>query len=267
MITRIRYRDKKRQTEEQAIVTIQSIFKGLKQRKLFLKKRNAILKIQGTVLAIQFTNAFKNTREQVVKCQMFIKRNLAMRKFYEERNKRKKLDENLAQINSLIKLHNIEANSFKYEDSDSRRSFKDYEVDEVKKREKDEAFIGNVQEELRRLLDENKKLHQQLQRKENDEFGEETKVGHLKEIEKNLGPNSYQLDGMLDELSRNVKRMAIDTKNSRKLPIKIQHPYQYSRWDSINDPYNVVENVLKDDDTLYKSLTPDIDLTLNHGRK
>lgn len=266
MITRLRYHRKKEKTEEDAIITIQKIFKGLKQRKLFLKKRNAIQKVQATVLAIQFKNAYQKTREHVVKCQMYIKRNLAMRKFYEERNKRQKLEENLTQINSLIKMHNIEASTFK-EDSDSRRTFEDYELNEVRRRDGEQLYDTNVHEELRKLLEENKRLHQQLQTRENSDYSEETKVGRLKEIEKNLGPNAYQLDGMLKGLNEDAKRVADNIKNSQKLPIKIQHPYQYSKWDSINDPYNVVDNVLKDDETIYKALTPDIDLTLNHGRK
>lgn len=29
------------------------------------------------------------------------------------------------------------------------------------------------------------------------------------------------------------------SKLSKTLPIKIQHPYHYSKWDAINEPYNV----------------------------
>ena len=45
----------------------------------------------------------------------------------------------------------------------------------------------------------------------------------------------------------------------------MQHPYQYSKWDSIHEPYNVVENVLKDDESVYKALTPQLDFTLSGG--
>ena len=47
--------------------------------------------------------------------------------------------------------------------------------------------------------------------------------------------------------------------------MKIQHPYQYSKWDSIHEPYNVVENILKDDESVYKALTPDLDVTVAQG--
>ena len=45
----------------------------------------------------------------------------------------------------------------------------------------------------------------------------------------------------------------------------MQHPYQYSKWDSIHEPYNIVENVLKDDESVYKALTPNLDFTLASG--
>ena len=54
-------------------------------------------------------------------------------------------------------------------------------------------------------------------------------------------------------------------KDANPLPIKIQRIYQYSKWDAIHEPYNVVENVLRDDESVYKALTPDLDFTLDKG--
>ena len=45
----------------------------------------------------------------------------------------------------------------------------------------------------------------------------------------------------------------------------MQHTYTYSRWDTIHEPHNVVENVLKDDESVYKALTPDLDFSLDHN--
>ena len=59
---------------------------------------------------------------------------------------------------------------------------------------------------------------------------------------------------MVEDLKTNIKRINQQAKNSISLPIKIQHVYQYSKWDSIHEPYNVVENILRDDDTQYKAL-------------
>ena len=68
---------------------------------------------------------------------------------------------------------------------------------------------------------------------------------------------------MVNQLKDNLKRVAKQAKMAMPLQIKMQHAYQYSKWDAIHEPYNVVENVLKDDDTVYKGLTPDFDITLD----
>ncbi len=45
----------------------------------------------------------------------------------------------------------------------------------------------------------------------------------------------------------------------------MQHPYTYSKWDSIHEPHNIVENALVDNELLYKGLTPDFDLNLSNN--
>lgn len=80
-----------------------------------------------------------------------------------------------------------------------------------------------------------------------------------------LGDKYNELPTMVNELTENLKRVAKMAKQAVPLPIKMQRIYQYSRWDAIHEPYNVVENVLKDDDSVYKALTPSIDLTLDRG--
>ena len=266
-VTKSRYNRRKQKTVEEAALIIQSIFKGLKQKKMFKKIKKHVMKIQAKVLAIQFQKAFLNTKAHVTSCQMYIKRNLAMKWFDNLRNKKKRLDENLSQINNLISRHNVEASTYKNEIVDYRGTYESYELDGVQKRSQEEPVIKNVNMELKKLLEENRMLHHQLQRREMGKIDEETKLSHINEMERDLGPNAYQLDGILKGLKNNVKRVTNDIKLSKKLPIRIQHPYHYSKWDSINEPYNVVENILKDDNTVYKALTPEIDLTLNHGRK
>ena len=39
----------------------------------------------------------------------------------------------------------------------------------------------------------------------------------------------------------------------------------FSKWDQIHEPYNVVENVLKDDESVYRAINPLIDLTLGEN--
>ena len=38
-----------------------------------------------------------------------------------------------------------------------------------------------------------------------------------------------------------------------------------SKWDQIHEPNNLVENVIKNDGSIYKALAPSLDFTLNNG--
>ena len=53
----------------------------------------------------------------------------------------------------------------------------------------------------------------------------------------------------LQALKKNLKRVADACARAMVLPVKIQHPYTYSKGTPC-EPYNVVENVLKDDDSV-----------------
>ena len=46
----------------------------------------------------------------------------------------------------------------------------------------------------------------------------------------------------------------------------MQHAQTYSKWDVLHEPYNVIENILEDNEKVYKALTPNFDLTLDDGR-
>ena len=70
---------------------------------------------------------------------------------------------------------------------------------------------------------------------------------------------------MTEELKTNLQRIAEDVKRAKALNIKIQHPYEYTKWDKIHEPYNIVENVLSPDSSVYKAANPTIDLTLQNG--
>jgi hypothetical protein len=89
----------------------------------------------------------------------------------------------------------------------------------------------------------------------------------MRELQKELGPKAVEYESMLKGMKDTIKRVSLDVKKSKKLPIKIQHAYNYSKWDSINEPYNVVENVLRNDESVYKALSPDLDFTLANTKK
>lgn len=86
-------------------------------------------------------------------------------------------------------------------------------------------------------------------------------------LKEELGDKYEELGDMVGRLKSNMKRLADMSKRARPLPIKMQHVYQYSKWDAIHEPYNVVENVLRDDEKVYKALTPTFDFTVNNGNQ
>ena len=86
------------------------------------------------------------------------------------------------------------------------------------------------------------------------------------ELKRDLGDKYYELGDMVNNLKSNLKKVAEQSKQAQPLQLRIQHAYTYSKWDSIHDPYNVVENILRDDDTVYKALTPNLDFTLLQGQ-
>lgn len=72
---------------------------------------------------------------------------------------------------------------------------------------------------------------------------------------------------MVGNLKSNIKRLSDMSTKSRLLPIAMQHAYQYSKWDAIHEPYNVVENILQDNDKVFKASTPSLDFSLDNGRQ
>ena len=69
-----------------------------------------------------------------------------------------------------------------------------------------------------------------------------------------LGEKYDELGEMVSHLKETLKRAAQRARNAQPLPIRMQHAYSYNKWDSIHEPYNVVENILRDDDTVFKGL-------------
>jgi hypothetical protein len=84
-------------------------------------------------------------------------------------------------------------------------------------------------------------------------------------LKEQLGDRYDELHSMVNKAKDDLLRVAQLAKQAIPLQIKMQHAYTYSKWDSIHEPYNVVENVLKDDESVYKGLTPDLDFTVNTG--
>jgi len=131
-----------------------------------------------------------------------------------------------------------------------------------------------VNSDYERLKKENESLRAQLgglhggAKTQKKKAPIDASVDHLvndEELKAELGEKYEELGDMVDHLKANMKRLADMAKTAKPLYLKMQHVYQYSKWDAIHEPYNVVENVLRDDEKVYKALTPTFDFTVNNG--
>jgi hypothetical protein len=115
--------------------------------------------------------------------------------------------------------------------------------------------LHELNSEYERLLEENKKLAEAKPKQDEGTLNEAT-------LKEQLGDRYGELGELINKAKTDLMRVANMAKQAIPLQIKMQHVYQYSKWDSIHEPYNVVENILKDDESVYKALTPDLDLTV-----
>lgn len=118
--------------------------------------------------------------------------------------------------------------------------------------------LHELNTEYERLMEENKQLQENKPKQAHGILNETV-------LKEQLGDRYDELGELVNKAKEDLLRVAQMAKQAIPLQIKIQHPYQYSKWDSIHEPYNVVENILKDDESVYKALTPDLDLTVATG--
>lgn len=176
------------------------------------------------------------------------------------------LENHIENINEMISKFNVNANQFKQQFPDREapkhfnhlNNFEEYEIAKGYKGVSNVPQLQQVNDQYTQLLQENKRLNDKIQNSPGI-------VQPDDDLKQELGPLYGEYQNMVEDLKTNIKRVNQQAKNSVSLPIKIQHVYQYSKWDSINEPYNVVENILRDDDTQYKALQPNLDLNLSNS--
>ena len=247
------------------------------------------MKAQANVLARQQRRAFLKLKQDTTMAQAYIKRYLAMSWLVRVKDQNDNLNEALRHINDTIGKYNQDASAFKQEfrrgdgavnapqQLDHMTDFEGMQKKafNVYKAEGPSMVPGllQVNSDYERLKKENESLRAQLgglhggakaQKNASIDASVDRMVNE-EELKAELGEKYDELGDMVDHLKANMKRLADMAKKARPLSLKMQHVYQYSKWDAIHEPYNVVENVLKDDEKVYKALTPTFDFTVNNG--
>lgn len=96
------------------------------------------------------------------------------------------------------------------------------------------------------------------------EQAEQRKREEEEQMKRDLGEKYNELAPMVEALKKSLKRVADNVNRADHLPVKIQHVYTYSKWDQVHEPENVVENVLKDDESTWRALQAEVDLTCSN---
>ncbi len=116
--------------------------------------------------------------------------------------------------------------------------------------------LHKLNNDYEKLIEENKQLKDN---KPKDAGG----ILNEKALKEQLGDRYHELGDIIMKAKDDLIRVNKLSQQAIPLAIKMQHPYTYSKWDSIHEPFNVVENILKDDESVYKALTPDLDFTVS----
>lgn len=268
--TYLKTRDVRR---EAASVVIQKTFRMHLARKTYRRHRELVLRCQAHVLAWQGRRAFVHYRKDTILCQSLVRRYLAHNWFQKIREQRKILEAKLLTIQTMIYKYKQSYDQFKellggnplphslqhlesFEDFELAQPPKEYGAIEcLPKLRASSSRIAELQTDIKKLQTRCVEL----------DAVEKRKLEEESRLRDELGSKFEELDPMIDALKKSLKRVEEACKRAQYLPIKVQHPYQYSKWDLVHEPNNVVENVLKDDEAVFRSLSPSVDLTLCNG--
>eukprot|EP00744_Colponema_vietnamica_P000651 GILI01001143.1.p1 GENE.GILI01001143.1~~GILI01001143.1.p1 ORF type:complete len:753 (+),score=218.18 GILI01001143.1:205-2463(+) len=277
LLQKLRYQRERIIRRETAATRLQSKWRGHHQYDDFTRQKLVLMRCQAHVLARQNHRAYLKMKDDVVMAQCLIRRCLAMRWFSKIHSMKNNLESTLASISSQISKYNAEAVDFQHQFLCQKiagpyrhlQSFEDYELAHTNagggkaKLGGDEAVhlprLQIIYKELEDLRKQNKELTSQLSDREKSMREQKEEDEHLRSV---LGEKYTEFQPMVEALKKSLKRVADACQRAQFLPVKIQHPYTYSKWDSVHEPYNVVENVLSDDEQVYRALSPSIDLTL-----
>jgi len=255
---------------ERAAIRMQSAWRGYLCAREYHHARRVIMRCQANVLCRQGRRAYLNYRADVIICQAAVRRFLAIRWFARIKSQRAALEGRLANIQAAIIRYQETADSFKNSFPTGvippalrhLSSYEDYELAQAEDTIATLPRLRSSNRQINSLEDQIAELHAGMKDYDQHRTKEAEEDASL---QKDLGVKFVEYAPMIEALKRNLKRVADQCSRAMYLPIKIQHPYTYSKWDSVHEPYNVVENVLKEDDSVFRTLTPAVDMTLCSG--
>ncbi|KAG9389941.1 Protein kinase domain [Carpediemonas membranifera] len=259
----------RRQRQLRAAVRIQSIVRMWRARTQYLGQRDAIMQCQANVLTRQTRRAYLKYREDVILCQAVARRFLCKNWFDKVRLYRRELEAKLLTVQAMIQKYDQSAAEFStlFPDGKLPAALNQLSAYESFELARPDGECGLPR--LRAAADQMSGLEAELQAKkaELDQLSLEHAQKEEEEarLQEELGSKYHELAPMIDALKKNLARVEDQCKRSIDMPIALQHPYTYSKWDTIHEPDNKADNVLDDSQTVWRTLTPAVDLTLCSG--
>lgn len=269
-LTSLRYWRERAARRLKSAITVQRVWRGWKSLKWYHIARSSLMRCQANVLARQGRRAYLKYRADMVKCQAFIRRALAMKWYNKVKSNRRSLENMLGQIQTLALRYQDAGDEYKRSFKDKQlppalsylNSFEDFELAQPAGAPVCLPRLRTANAEITALTEQLQDSHLKMKEFEANRVKEQEEEERLK---RELGVKYGELRPMMDALKKNLKRVAEACNRAMFLPVRIQHPYTYSKWDAMHEPNNVVENVLKDDDTVFRTLSPAVDITLCNG--
>lgn len=263
-LQRMKFMKMRAERREQSARRIQAVFKGYCERKKFRNIRAIFMKCQARLLARQCRESYLQYKQCVVVCQSYARRYITQRWYDRVREGRAVLEAKLRTLSAMAARYRQEAAEFGLMFADGKiPQFMSYLASlETYDRLGDRSALPELHAADARAaeaMEEAEELRLQMQ---NSVANETASAQEEEQLREDLGCKYAELGPMMDALKRNLRRVAQQCQRAEALPVAIQHPYTYSKWDQVHEPHNVVENVLKDDAQVWKTVSPAVDLTL-----
>ena len=239
-ITRIRYQRDLIICRDNAATIIQKKYRSFLTSKSYRVSRKALMRCQANILTRQTNRAFKKMRLDVMMAQAFVRRYLAIRWFKKIKHQKVELESHMDNINELIMKYNMNADEFKQKFSAKTisgplrylESFESYELTKAKTFGAKKTHIpesSNLHHEFQRLQEEKALLMNRAGHDKNIRVSKGSRPIEQEDedLKRSLGEKYQDYRPMVDEVKKNLKRVADMSQKSYPLDVRIQHSYNY----------------------------------------
>eukprot|EP00767_Chilomastix_cuspidata_P001345 gnl/Chilomastix_cuspidata/1456.p1 GENE.gnl/Chilomastix_cuspidata/1456~~gnl/Chilomastix_cuspidata/1456.p1 ORF type:complete len:803 (-),score=258.30 gnl/Chilomastix_cuspidata/1456:822-3230(-) len=283
---RRRYKQLQKVRREEAAGLIQAAWRGFVVREVTDRIRSCTITIQARARAHLASRHYQTLRHAATRIQAVFRRVFWRRKFVEIQRQRVDLEFQLQDLHTRIFTFDQRAQNFVrlFKDEPFLEppravrhccSFEQYEIylarmAKQRRRSGGEPDTDSVfpnmmgaqetMDDMQARLDKMTEHVRVLTAAQNKRDEEERRLrDELGELYEDLAP---QLQRATDRL----RRLAAMARDAKELDLTMAHEYEYTRWERTHEADNVVENVLRDDNTVFRRVSPVLDLSVSGAR-